>query len=253
MLTEQHLSFWKTFGYLVFRDVFPKDEIDQIRRDMDEVMEEERGGQPFTGDKTQTVLWFVERSSYLSRLAEDDRIYNKIEQILGPGFIWCLSDGNYYVGDTQWHGGSGDPQVIKHIKVSIYPDPVTRDTGSLRVIPGSHIPEYQQKLVALKDQFDDPSKTPFGVSGSDVPAVALDSQPGDMVFFSEDLWHSSFGGRAGRRMFTLIYYGNPDTDEKREYIRQSQKGTKAMFHPHDNFVKSERSRVREMVRAYEEL
>ena len=54
-------------------------------------------------------------------------------------------------------------------------------------------------------------------------------------------------------MFTLIYYGNLDSDEKREYIRQYQKETKAMFHPHDNFVKSERPRIRDMVKAYEEL
>ena len=148
-MTEQQLSFWKTFGYLVFRDIFPNDEIDQIRLDMDEVMADERGGQPFNGEKTQTVLWFVEHRSSLARLAEDDRIYNKIEQLLGPGCIWCWSDGNYYVGDTQWHGGAGEPQILKHIKVAIYPDPVTMESGSLRVIPGSHIAEYQEKLTPL--------------------------------------------------------------------------------------------------------
>ena len=100
MLTEQQQSFWKTFGYLVFRDVFPNDEIDQIRLDMDEVMAEERVGQPYTGEKTQTVLWFVEHRPSRARLADDDRVYNKVEQLLGPGFIWCESDDNYYVGDT---------------------------------------------------------------------------------------------------------------------------------------------------------
>ena len=74
-----------------------------------------------------------------------------------------------------------------------------------------------------------------------------------MVFFSEDLWHASFGGGAGRRMFTLIYYGNLDTEEKREYVRQSQKKTKAMFHPHHTFVKSDSPRIRDMVGVYEEL
>ena len=253
MLTDQQVSFWKTFGYLVFRDVFPQKEIDQIRRDQDDVMAEDREGRPFTGEETQTVLWFVEQRPSLARLAEDDRIYSRIERLLGPGFIWCESDGNYYVGDTQWHGGDGERQLLQMIKVAIYPDPVTRDTGSLRVIPGSHIPEYQERIKNLGEQIDDPSKEPFGVPGAEVPAVALESQPGDMVFFSENLWHSSFGGEPGRRMFTLIYFSNPDTDEKKEYVRQFQTRTKAMFHPHETFVNSDSPRIRDMVKIYEEL
>ena len=85
------------------------------------------------------MLWFVEHRSSLARLAEDDRIYNKIEQLLGPGCIWCLSDGNYYVGDTQWHGGAGEPQILKHIKVAIYPDPVTMESGRRAGIPDGKI------------------------------------------------------------------------------------------------------------------
>ena len=53
-----------------------------------------------------------------------------------------------------------------------------------------------------------------------------------MVFFSESLWHSSFGGRAGRRMFTLIYGENPDTVEKRDSLRETRKTTIAMYNPH---------------------
>jgi len=253
MLTEQQISFWKTFGYLVFRNVFPQDEIDQIRRDHDAVMAEERNGEPFTGEQTQTVLWFVEHRTSLARLVDDERIYNKVEQLLGPGFIWSLSDGNYYVGDTQWHGGAGEPQVLNHIKVAIYPDTVTKDAGCLRVIPGSHIPEYQENLKLLRQQFDDSSSEPFGVPGDEVPAVALESQPGDMVFFSENIWHASFGGNAGRRMFTLIYYGNPDTEEKREYVSQFQERTTAMFHPHESFVNSTNPKIRDLVRVYSDL
>lgn len=253
MVTEQQISFWKTFGYLVFRNVFPKDEIDQIRHDFDAVMAKEQEGKLFTGEETQTILWFVEHSPSLARLVTDERIYNKVEQLLGPGFIWCLSDGNYYVGDTQWHGGAGEPQVLQSIKIAIYPDTVTRETGCLRVIPGSHIPEYQKGLKLLRQQFDDPSSKPFGVSGAEMPATALESQPGDMVFFSEDLWHSSFGGRSGRRMFTLIYYGNPDTEEKKEYIRQFRKRTQGMFHPHEMFVNSTNPKIRDLVHVYSEL
>jgi len=219
-------------------------------------MEKERQENTFT--ESQTVIWFVERRPSLARLIIDDRIYNKVEQLLGPGFIWCLSDGNLYVGDTQWHGGAGESQILQHIKIAIYPDAVTKDTGCLRVIPGSHIPEYQDKLKVLrqergKSQLDDTSNEPFGMPGHEIPAVALESQPGDVVFFSENLWHASFGGRSGRRMFTLIFYANPDTEEKREFIRQFQKRTKAMFHPHETLLNSTNPKIRDLVSVYSDL
>ena len=253
MLTDQQVAHWRTFGFLVLREVFSLEEMDEIRDVFDAVMEEERQGHPFDGKESQTVLWFVEHRPELARLAEDDRIYGRMEQLLGPGFIWLLSDGNYYVGDTQWHGGEGGPVLLPHVKIAIYPDTVTKETGSLRVIPGSHRAEYQKHLKVLNQQYDDPGATPFGVTGAQVPAYPLESDPGDMVFFSESLWHSSFGGRAGRRMFTLIYGENPDTVEKRDSLRETRKNTIAMYNPHESFINSDSPRIRAMVEPYARL
>ncbi len=254
MLTEEQAAHFRTFGFLVRRALFSSEEMKAIERDFDEVMAEERNGEPFTGEKSQTVLWFLEHRPSLTSLAEDDRIYNAVEQLLGPDFLWVLSDGNMYVGDTQWHSATdGAPPVLDHVKVVIYPDPLTEDTGCLRVIPGSHRPEYQQHLRALREQFDDPGKRPFGVVGADVPAYALESEPGDVVFTSENLWHASFGGRPGRRMFNMNYYENPTTAEQVQHVLDKSRMTKAMFHPHETFLNSERPRIRGMVRKYIEL
>ena len=253
MLTDDQLSHWRTFGFLVVRNLFSTDEIDEIRREFDLVMDGELGGEPFDGKETKTVLWFVERRPKLARLAEDDRIYDPVTHLLGPGILWALSDGNYYVGDTKWHGGKGQPPVLEHVKVSIYPDPVTAETGCLRVIPGSRHREFQHRLNGLQAQYDDPGAPPFGVAGADVPAFPLESQPGDAVFFSENLWHGSFGGSAGRRMFTLIYSACPDTQEKRDWLREYRKDTIAMYKPHESFVNSDSPPIRSMVDTYAEL
>ncbi len=227
--------------------------MDSIREEFDEVMAEERAGEPFSGQETQTVLWFIERREGLSRLADDDRIYLPIEQILGPGFLWVESDGNLYVGDTRWHGGDGKPEALAHVKVAIYPDRVTRETGCLRVIPGSHRSEFQTNLGALNRPIEDAAQTPFGMAGADVPAFPAESDPGDVVLFSEDLWHGSFGGRGGRRMFTLIYYENPKTAAQIAYLKEFHSRTIAMFHPHERFLNSDRPRVQGMVEKYVEL
>ena len=254
MLTEEQVSYFRSFGFLMQRNLLSPEEMTDIGRDFDEVMAEERGGETFSGDETQTVLWFVEHRPSLFRLAEDDRIYNAIGQLLGPDFLWVLSDANLYVGDTPWHGGDGIPAALEHVKVVIYLDPLTRDTESLRVIPGSHLPEYQQHLNLLEEQYGDPSKRPFGLAGAEVPAYSLDPRPGDVAFISEGgVWHGAFGGSPGRRQFTLIYYENPKTSEQVQYLRDFQQTTIAMFHPHENFLNSERPRIRGMVQRYVEL
>ena len=254
MLTKEQVAHFRTFGFVVQRDLFSPEEMKSMERDFDEVMAEERNGEAFTGETSQTVLWFVEHRPSLTKLAEDDRIYNVVEQLIGPDLLWVLADGNLYVGDTQWHGATdASPPVLDHVKVVIYLDLLTRDTGCLQVIPGSHLPEYQRHLKVLEEQFEDPSKRPFGLTGAEVPAYAFESSPGDVIFTSENLWHASFGGSPGRRMFNMNIYENPSTAEQVQYVCDEHPKTTAMFHPHEVFLNSDRPRIHGMVQRYVEL
>ena len=43
----------------------------------------------------------------------------------------------------------------------------------------------------------------YGTSQAEIPAVALESQPGDVCVFIQACKHASFGGSSRRRMFTI--------------------------------------------------
>ena len=150
-----------------------------------------------------------------------------------------------------------DPMSATARPVQVFLSYYLEDTnvvnGCLRVIPGSHLPEYQQHLNPLKEQFGDTSKRPFGVTGAEVPAYAFESRPGDVIFASENLWHASFGGRPGRRMFNINIYEDPTTAEQVEYIRDLRQASTAMFYPHESFLNSDRPRIRGMVQRYVDL
>src|SRR5205823_1713824 len=107
---------------------------------------------------------------------DDPRILGIASSLLGDDFNYMGSDGNFYVGDTGWHS-DGWHTDIRHIKLALYLDPLTRDTGCLRVIPGSHHvgDVYAERL----QQEVGKSRDLFGIEGSEVPAVALETQPGD--------------------------------------------------------------------------
>jgi len=246
MFSSEQLSHFETFGYVVRRQLFSPAEMAEITAEFDATVEAERQGEAFAGEIRQAVSGWVERSPRMRQLVEDDRIYEPLAQLLGPDFIWRASDGNLYVGDTAWHRDGADVEVgFTRIKVVFYLDPVGRDTGCLRVIPGSHRPPFHDELRKLNywrkkqvieegrstqaelDQFieemniskDEPL---FGVDSQDVPAVPLESEPGDVVFFTQYLYHSSFGGRSGRRMFSMSFAVNPSTDEQVELLCKHQ-------------------------------
>ena len=85
------------------------------------------------------------------------------------------------------------------------------------------IEEGRQTVEALKPFMDmglDPQKDAFGVESTDLPSVALESNPGDVCFFEQHLYHGSWGGKTGRRMFTLNYFSNPTTEQQVDQLRE---------------------------------
>ncbi len=220
MLTDEQKLFYDTFGFLVFKQAFSPTEMEEISLLFDDVMTEFRYGKPFPGKKRQMMMSLVEQRPALSSLLEDDRVYGVVEDLLGPDFVWIAGDGNLYVGDTSWHADLGNRMMgYPVIKVAMYLDPVRVDAGCLRVIPGSHRGPLANACLSLSGHRQDPPVYPFGVTGEKVPFFPLESDPGDLVFFSQHLFHSSFGGGSHRRMFTMNFAAKPNTPEQAEFHR----------------------------------
>jgi hypothetical protein len=108
--------------------------------------------------------------------------------------------------------------------MAFYLDPVTRDTGCLRVIPGSHkmgdgyADSLHEVLPGSKMAL---SEGTWGVPGRDVPAFPIESVPGDLLMFNHSTKHASYGGATRRRMFTLNFqerYREEDLADLREDI-----------------------------------
>src|SRR5262249_855375 len=160
----------------------------------------------------------IDQSERLASLIDDPRILGIAVSLLGEDFNYMGSDGNYYAGDTGWHS-DGRHKDTRHIKIAFYLDSLTRTTGCLRVIPGSHLiqDEYAQRLQKQVGR----SQENWDLSGRDVPAVALETQPGDLVCFNHNTKHAAFGGGGRRRMFTINLcqrYPEERVQELRDYI-----------------------------------
>ena len=151
---------------------------------------------------------FVDGSEYLIGLLDEPRIHGIVSAILGGDYNYMSSDGNYYVGDTNWHSDQLSEDPYQSLKIAFYLDTVTQGTGCLRVIPGSgysgdKFDGLLDEVVRLTGQ--NRNEEIWGVHGSEVPAYAVDSEPGDMLLFNKKTKHSSWGGSSARRMFTYSF------------------------------------------------
>ncbi|SEO75601.1 phytanoyl-CoA dioxygenase family protein [Paenibacillus sp. OV219] len=213
-LTKEQLAFFDTFGFIKLSGLLKAD-ITWITEEFEAVfpMLEEK----HDGSKRTMIVPFADQREKLCSLIDDARIAGIAKSLLGDDFNYMGSDGNYYTGDTGWHR-DGENRARRHVKIALYLDTLDGSSGALRVIPGSH---------RLDDQFGvdvkrvSGSQAALGVAGPDVPSVALDVVPGDVLVFDHNLFHASFGGSSHRRMFTLNLcerFGEDALDELHAYI-----------------------------------
>lgn len=220
LLTEQQQAFFSTFGFLAFPGLL-KDRAQAISDAFEEIWEVRGGGhngQKHDGKQRSCVVPFIDQHAYLCSLLDDPRINGIATTLLGDDYNYMGSDGNYYAGDTGWHSDGWHPEIL-HIKIAFYLDTLTKDTGCLRVIPGSHRIEdsYARDLQSQVGK----SEALWGVHGRDVPAIPLEIQPGDIVLFNHNTKHAAFGGGGWRRMFTINLcqrYPDHQLQELRDYI-----------------------------------
>jgi hypothetical protein len=226
-LSTNQLAFFDTFGYLVFPGLLA-DCAERIIESFEAVWAAHGGGhnnQPHDPTQRSCIVPFPDQSVFLSSLLDDGRIWGPVASLLGDDFNYTSGDGNIYAGDTHWHSdgygrrsnGRGDGRFS--IKMAFYLDTLTKDTGAVRFIPGSHkVGDTYGDAVEAGCKSRDQKKTnrsssargsnaidDWGIDGPSVPAVCIESKPGDVVVFAHNLKHASFGGGGTRRMYTMNF------------------------------------------------
>ena len=202
-LSPQQLSFIDTFGYLHLPGLLD-DRISRITEEFELIWSNnsnEHNRHLHDGTARSCIVPFIDQSEYLSSLIDDQRIDGIFASLLGNDYNYLGSDGTYYVGDTGWHSDGDWPRPIIYYKLALYLDVLTQNTGAIRVIPGSH--KYGDKYSESLQEHVRSSDQNWGIAGSQVPAMAIETKPSDVIVFHQGTKHSSWGGGNRRRMFTI--------------------------------------------------
>ena len=235
-LTAAQVRMFEAFGYLHCRGAFTAAEMADIIR----TVETGRADGLDRGDGRELIAG-SERLTAL--LLEDDRSGGVVAQLMkamgerrwllsGSNTLWGAAKDSgarkgledVHVPEHGWH--SDNPGVFEcwpRIKVMMYLRDTTKQ-GALRLIPGSHRPEYQEQLKPLMGWHgtaNSPSTyTPeyaehtFGVKGVEIPSVAVEATVGDIVFFHHSMYHAVFNHAPDRRLLAYWFVGFPDSDAR---------------------------------------
>jgi hypothetical protein len=209
-------------GYLHLKDVFTADEVERFAVEIEHARALTPPGDPFSwwsvntdGEEVVTRINYLGRhSSLIDELNFDSRLL-RFARLAGADLRVCndrldgpmvfikhsnVVKGN---GDLGWHvddGIGGHPVMCPLLQLGIQIDHATPENGQLLVLAGSH--RYTKHWLA------------WGEEG-ELPAVALETEPGDLTVHYGDAMHTTpppTADGAGRRAL-YFKFAEPKTFE----------------------------------------
>ena len=204
-----------TFGFVIKRGLFSSDEMAQFSEWFIKGFERLRGG-PYRDGDYDIVQPAIGLHEGFGDYFADPRIHDILALLLGEGYQALGSDAQQYRCGTPWHRDTiipmqpADAEAFAMLKVAMYLDDLSEGQGSLWIIPGSHHPgAYYDALDAqLGHGCPGRERPPERVPG----AIDTRTRPGDIIFFNQRAFHASFGGEAGRRIFSMTFSEKPIED-----------------------------------------
>ena len=127
-----------------------------------------------------------------------DRLSEIAADIFGRAALPVRAKGTQYHGGTAWHRDS--ERNIDSLGFAAYLEPLQRDTGALRVLPGSH----------RRSTADGPDGYPIAF---EIAGEPVETDAGDVIVFDEHLLHASAGGTI-RHQWRVDFFPDPQTSDE---------------------------------------
>ena len=193
---QLNAALYQTFGFFILRDFF---DASALALEVDRVLSDGLAASSDVSSYGGIRFQYVPMMSSTTpvSLALLDRTAEVASTLLDAAVIPTRAKGTRYFGNTPWHVDSVLP--LDSIGFAAYLEPLRSENGGLRVLPGSHRPEFGNALRELGA---------VGMAAPDLPAHAISTEPGDMIAFDEHLFHASFGGHV-RRQWRIDFLRDP--------------------------------------------
>ncbi|WP_327370954.1 phytanoyl-CoA dioxygenase family protein [Streptomyces sp. NBC_01217] len=200
ILTQSQVDFYRENGFCVVDGIFDTELIDRARAVVDGLLSSAdlasvAEAEPEDGTKARRIWAPTSRDELFAAIAEDPRLLDAVEQLIGPDIVLQYSKLNVKpprVGSVvEWHQ---DFAFYPHtntdlVATLIYLDEATRENACLRVLPCSH----RNGLLDHESEghFVGKVSSPADVGLDESAVVDCEGSAGSVVFIHPLLLHSS--------------------------------------------------------------
>jgi hypothetical protein len=209
-LDDAVIAHYRTFGFVVLRGAFDpeplSDEVDAALRDGC------RGSFASAVARGRYVPMMAQRTPVSLSLL--DTFCDTAAVLMGAAALPVRAKCVQYSGGTSWHADS--ERDLASVGFAAYLESLDATSGALRVLPGSHRPDFALALRAYP--------MPSGVGA--VPGYPVETAPGDLIIFDEHLHHASEGGST-RRQWRVDYVADPADARQEDEVRSYYAGVYA--------------------------
>jgi hypothetical protein len=217
MVTDQQLDHYRTFGFVVLPAYLDQRETAALGRELDGALRDAFGAhfhrRPTTGGIEGHYLPMMSRRCTPVSLAlvEDARFLDTARRLLDAPVLPTYAEGILLFDQAGFHYDDGTGS--KGVKFVAYLEPLTAQTGALRLMPGSHHPDFAASLAGWDRR--NPALDAEGLRRQlgGIPCHVAETRPGDVIAFDWHTWHASING-TDRRQWTVSYAKDPRTTEE---------------------------------------
>jgi Phytanoyl-CoA dioxygenase (PhyH) len=215
MLSHEQILHFRTFGYVTLPALLNPTETATLRLEVTGALADAFGrttAEPndLGGISGDYLPLAASRAPFsLALIADDPRTFLFSAELLGSPTVPTVGIATCFTGDSTWHTRQG-PDIGG---VTFWADlePRTAQTGALRLIPGSHVPDFERRLCDYRAA--EPAMS--GFEHWDWPHVVVETEPGDVVAFHAHLMNCAQGGTP-RLAWTIDYLPWPGLGRKEQ-------------------------------------
>ena len=204
MLSHQQILHFAAFGYVTLRGLLSQSEVATLRQEVSGALTDAfgtLGREPddLGGISGDYLPLAADRAPFSqSLIADDERTFLASAELLGGPTVPSVGVATCFTGDSTWHARFG--QATAGVTFWADLEPRAADTGALRLIPGSHLPDFHSRVCEY--HAIEPSSS--GFEEWEWPHVVIDTEPGDVVAFHVHLMNCARGGLP-RLSWTIDY------------------------------------------------
>ena len=204
MLSHQQILHFRTFGYVTLRGLLSESEAAALRQEVSDALSDAFGSvgrepDDLGGISGDYLPLAADRAPFSqSLIADDRRTFLASAELLGGPTVPSVGIATCFTGDSTWH--TRQSQALGGVTFWADLEPRTAQTGALRLIPGSHLPDFHSRICEYR------GAEPYisGFEHWDWPHVVVETKPGDVVAFHVHLMNCAQGGLP-RLSWTIDY------------------------------------------------